>query len=246
VHAVDTLESDSSLAVDNSFIEGDSQDLPGFATAPWKSQSSVNLQQVLASPLFTTHVSTVVQRELEPTAKSVHIVETAVRDNSTALASLVTTVRTLTQSVETLQQSMSATQTSVTELNSIILTLAPSISTSTTGQQGEGTATTSADTTEHVGARGDSGTTATLSDSGGVQATESTPAEPLNSGGERQTSILPKPLQILPTPLRIRSLPITPLTSIWDGIINRMGDVLCAEAMIQLMRNVSAEMVSSW
>ena len=135
VHAVDTLESDSSLAVDNSFIEGDSQDLPGSATAPWKSQSSVNLQQVLVSPLFTTHVSNIVQQsfrddnmhligvirqELAPTATTVQNVETSVRDNSAALSSLVATVSTLAQSMESLHESVTSTQTTVHTMNSTL------------------------------------------------------------------------------------------------------------------------------
>jgi hypothetical protein len=135
VHAVDTLESDSSLAVDNSFIEGDSQDLPGSATAPWKSQSSVNLQQVLVSPLFITHVSNIVQQsfrddnmhligvirqELAPTATTVQNVETSVRDNSAALSSLVATVSTLAQSMESLHEPVTSTQTTVHTMNSTL------------------------------------------------------------------------------------------------------------------------------
>jgi hypothetical protein len=76
VEAVDNLEEDSSLAVENSFLEEDSQDLPGSATAPsTTSQPSDQLQeQMLASPRFTAHISIskIVQQELAPTATSVH------------------------------------------------------------------------------------------------------------------------------------------------------------------------------
>jgi hypothetical protein len=133
VQAVETLEADSSLAVDSSFIEGDLQDLPGSATASSTTlQLSNRVQQVLASPLFAIHVSDIVQHsfradnmpiigviwhELTPTATAVESVETSVCDTSATLQSLVTTVSNLAQSVDALQQSMSTTQTTVVNMN---------------------------------------------------------------------------------------------------------------------------------
>ena len=184
VHAVDTLESDSSLAVDNSFIEGDFQDLPGSATAPWKSQSSVNLQQVLASPLFTTHVSNIVQWELESTATSVHNVETAVRDNSNALASLVTTVHSLAKSVEILQDSMSTTQQTMSDMNSSLLKMVPRDTTrpdtaSATASQGEAAV---AGTETHTGGHSGGTTSDGVVSTGTVDETPAT--EVLDTGGD--------------------------------------------------------------
>ena len=117
VQAVDTLEDASSLAVENSFIEGDLQDLPGTTTATSSAPHPYDpLLQLLASPRLTTRISDVnmplvdvIRQELAPTATSVQQIEASVHDNTQTLTRLQTsTVTTLAQSVDTLSTPISA------------------------------------------------------------------------------------------------------------------------------------------
>ena len=96
VQAADDLEEDCSLAVDNSFLERDSKDLPGSATAPsTQLHPSDRSRQLLDSPRLTTRISDVVlksfqgdnmpladiiRQEFAPTATSVHQMEASARN----------------------------------------------------------------------------------------------------------------------------------------------------------------------